>query len=168
MARFNARFAIPPTRPDNLHRPLKITLSRLRDVLCRRELRYVGQQLHVSWQRRLLVLERNKVTDTLVGKHVEIYNFGDGRLDLRWNGVALPFQTFDKDQPITHASEVENKRLDEALALVKQMQARNQPLPEPKTNSDAMGYQRTGKKPGRRPGAPYRGKDAPRSREAAG
>jgi hypothetical protein len=43
IARFNERFAVPPARPDNLHRPLKVTPPRLRDVLCRREMRYVGQ-----------------------------------------------------------------------------------------------------------------------------
>ncbi|MBB5696619.1 hypothetical protein [Muricoccus pecuniae] len=55
--RFNTRFALPPARPANLHRPLKIPLSRLRDILCRREFRYVGQQLQLSWQRKLLTLE---------------------------------------------------------------------------------------------------------------
>lgn len=95
------------------------------------------------------------MTETLVGKHIEVYDFGDGRLELCWNGVTLPFRAFDKDQRVTHTAEVENKRLDEALAMVKKMQAGNQPAPKPKTNSDAMGYQKTGKRPVRTPGAPY-------------
>jgi hypothetical protein len=41
MARFNARFAVVPARPDDLHRPLNIPPERLRLILCRREQRYV-------------------------------------------------------------------------------------------------------------------------------
>ncbi|MCB8884066.1 hypothetical protein ACELLULO517_27840 [Acidisoma cellulosilytica] len=32
MARFNGRFACSPARPGDLHRPLKITLSRLNNI----------------------------------------------------------------------------------------------------------------------------------------
>jgi hypothetical protein len=35
--RFNARFAIAPARPDDLHRPLNVPPCRLRDILCHRE-----------------------------------------------------------------------------------------------------------------------------------
>ncbi|MBD9512216.1 ISNCY family transposase, partial [Ensifer sp. ENS10] len=42
---YNARFAIVPARPDDLHRPLNLAPDRLRDVLCKREQRYVGSQL---------------------------------------------------------------------------------------------------------------------------
>ena len=64
MERFNGRFAVPPARPGDLHRPLKVTLSRLNDILCRREMRHVGQQLQLSWHRKLLILERNALTET--------------------------------------------------------------------------------------------------------
>lgn len=147
--RFNARFAAPPARPGNLHRPLKVTLSRLRDVLCRRDLRYVGQQLQLSWQRKLLILERNALTETLSGKHVELFDFGDGRLEVRWNGVSLPYLAFEKDQRVTHTAVVENKRLSEAMALVREMQARALPAPRIRTNSERTGYVPRGRPRGR-------------------
>jgi len=43
--RYNARFAKMPRRRDDLHRPLNVEPGRLRDILCLRDERYVGQQL---------------------------------------------------------------------------------------------------------------------------
>jgi hypothetical protein len=158
--RFNARFAIPPARPDNVHRPLKMTLPRLRHILCRREMRYVGQQLQLSWQRKLLILERNSLTETLAGKYLELFDFSDGRIELRWNGVSLPYTVFEKDQRVIHTAVVENKRLTEALALVRTLQA-SQVSPRIKTSSERTGYVSNGRKPGRTPNSPYRHRSDP-------
>jgi hypothetical protein len=43
--RYNARFAKMPRRRDDLHRPLNVEPGRVRDILCLRDERYVGQQL---------------------------------------------------------------------------------------------------------------------------
>ena len=45
MARFNARFAVAPACPTDLHRKLNMSAERLRDVLCHRVVRHVGAQL---------------------------------------------------------------------------------------------------------------------------
>lgn len=63
MVRFNARFAVVPARPDDRHRPLNMAPERLRAILCRREQRYVGQQLALSYDRQRLILERNEATE---------------------------------------------------------------------------------------------------------
>ncbi len=149
--RHNPRFAVPPARSGDLHRPLKVSLSRLGDILCRREMRYVGQQLQLSWQRKLLILERNALTETLPGKHVEVFDFGDGRAEVRWNGVSLPYRTFDKDQRMTHAAVVENKRLGEAMAMVREMQMQALPAPRTRTSSERTGYVPRGRPCGRPP-----------------
>ena len=47
--RFNARFAVAPARPDDLHRPLNVPPCRLCDILCHREQRYVSNQLTLSY-----------------------------------------------------------------------------------------------------------------------
>ncbi len=44
---------------------------------------------------------------------VEIYDFPDGRLEVRWKGRSLPYSAFDKLQRVSHAAIVENKRLGE-------------------------------------------------------
>jgi len=154
--RFNEKFSKPPARPGDLHRPLKVTLSRLRDILCRREMRYVGQQLQLSWHRKLLILDRNTLTETLPGKYLEVFDFGDGRVELRWKGVSLSYRVFEKDQRTVHATVVENKRLTEALAMVRTMQAQSPLAPKIKTSSEKEGYISTGRKPGRRLDSPYR------------
>jgi hypothetical protein len=156
MERFNGRFARPPARPGDLHRPLKITLSRLNDILCCREMRHVGQQLHLSWHRKLLILERNTLTETLAGKYLEVFDFNDGRVDLRWKGLSLPYRVYDKDHPVAHTSIVDNKRLTEVLDIVQRMQAQHLPSPKIKTSSEKEGYVSTGRKPGRGPDSPYR------------
>jgi len=66
--RFNARFAVCPARPQDLHRPLNMAPDRLRDILCRREQRYVGQQLTLSYDRQRIMLEQNEVSIGLAGQ----------------------------------------------------------------------------------------------------
>ena len=146
MARFNARFAVAPARPDDLHRPLNIPPERLRTILCRREQRYVSQQLTLSYDRLRIMLERNEVTIGLAGKYVDTYAFADGGLEVRWQGLSLPYRAFDKDQRVSHAAIVENKRLGEVLAFIKSQQDAR-PSVRVKTNSERIGYQKTGRKP---------------------
>ena len=43
----------------------------------------------------------------------------NNRMEVRWKGVFLPYVVFDKDQRVSHAAIVENKRLGAALAFVK-------------------------------------------------
>ena len=51
-------------------------------------------------KRKLLILDRNALTETLPGKHVELFDFGEDRLEVRWNNVSLPYRVFDKDQRV--------------------------------------------------------------------
>jgi len=123
MARYNAQFARPPARPDNLHRPLNVAADRKADILCWRDQRYVNQQLTLSYERKRIMLEENEVTRGLVGKYVETYAFADGRLDIRWKGLTLPYRVFDHNQQhVTHAAIADNKHLSEVLAYAKALQ----------------------------------------------
>ncbi|MGO6884513.1 ISNCY family transposase, partial (plasmid) [Rhizobium ruizarguesonis] len=146
---YNARFALAPTRSDNLHRPMNLASDRLKEILCKREQRYVGSQLTFSFERQRIMLEETEVTRGLVGRYVETYAYADGRLDVRWKGHSLPYKVFDKDQRVTHAAITENKRLGDVLAYIK---ARQEQLPAPKvrTNSEKNGYTPRGRKPGRK------------------
>jgi hypothetical protein len=146
MARYNQRFAIAPTRSDNLHRPVNLALDRLRDILCKREQRYVGAQLTSSFERQRNMLEETEVTRGLVGRYVETYAFADGRLEVRWKGHSLSYRVFDKDQWVTHAAITENKRLSDVVAYIKERQDQR-PAPKVKTNSDKNGYSPRGRSP---------------------
>ena len=147
--RFNARFAVSPIKPDNLHRPLNVVPDRMRDILCKREQRYVGEQLAFSYERKRIMLEENEISRGLVGKYIDTYAFADGRLEMRWKGITLPYRMFDKDQRVTHAAVTENKRLGDVLSFIK---AQQDPLPPPrvKTNSEGIAYQKRERKPSRK------------------
>lgn len=149
ISHYNDRFAVTPARSDNLHRPVNMTANRLKDILCKREERYVGAQLTFSYERKRIMLEENDITRGLVGRYVETYAYADGRLDIRWKGHSLLYRTFDKDQSVTHAAVVENKRLGDVLAYIKEQQDRDHAA-APKTNSEKIGYKPRGRKPGRR------------------
>ncbi|MDX8327061.1 MULTISPECIES: ISNCY family transposase [Agrobacterium] len=146
---YNARFAVCPARSDDLHRSMNLAPDRLREILCKREQRYVGSQLTFSYERRRIMLDENDVTRGLVGKYVETYAYADGRLDVRWKGHSLPYTVFDKDQRVTHAAITENKRLGDVLAYIKERQD-EQEKPTVKSNSDKNGYTPRARKPGRR------------------
>ena len=87
--RFNERFAVRAVKPQNLHRPLNLAADRLNDILCHREQRYVTEQLTMSYDRKQIILERGEVSEGLAGKYVDLYDFSDGRLEVRWKG--FPF-----------------------------------------------------------------------------
>ena len=118
LERFNERFALVPTKPENLHRPLNIKANRLRDILRRREQRHVSEQLTISYDRKQIILERNEVAEGLGGKYVDLYDFPGGRLELRWKGSSLPYRVFSKDQRVSHTAVVENKRLAPTIGPV--------------------------------------------------
>jgi transposase len=142
LERFNERFALHATRPENLHRPLNVKIDGLKDILCHREQRYVSDQLTMSYDRKQIILERSKLSEDLGGKYVDLYEFPDGTLEFRWKGHSLPYRVFSKDQRVSHTAIVENKRLGHALSLIKaQQDVKNEP--RIKTNSEKTGYKKT-------------------------
>jgi hypothetical protein len=150
LKRFNARFAVAPACSRDLHRRLNISAGRLRDILCHRVLRHVSAQLTVSYDRKRIMLTRNEVTEGIADQYVEIYHFADGQLDVRWRGLSLPYVVFDKEQRVSQAEVVENKRLGAALALIKAQQDASRPAPRVKSASEAGGYVRNERKSARR------------------
>jgi transposase len=141
LARFNQRFAIRPAKPEDVHRPLNIAASRLSDILCHREQRYVGAQLSFHYDRKQIILERSDVSESLGGQYVELYDFIDRPMEVRWKGVSLPYRVFSKDQRVSHTAIVENKRLGHALALVKAQQDLRHTT-RVMTNSEKTGYRK--------------------------
>jgi len=146
--RFNLKFAKAPAKSDNLHRAMNIEPDRLRDVFCYRDQRYVGQQLTFSYERKRIMLEQTEVSRGLAGKYVDTYQYPDGRLEVKWKGLTLPYTVFSKDQQrITHAAITENKNLGSVLAYAKAIQdTEGAPKPKP-AGKQRTNYKRTGKRP---------------------
>ena len=138
---FNEKFSVPAEKTENLHRKLNVQAARLADILCHREQRHVGQQLTLAYDRRQIILERSDLADGLAGQYVEIYDFADRPLEVRWKGHSLPYRVFSKDQRVSHTAIVENKRLSHALAMVKAQQDIKH-LPTVMTNSTKNGYKK--------------------------
>jgi hypothetical protein len=145
LERFNEKFSVRAAKPDNLHRRLTVSPDRLSDILCHREQRHVSQQLTLAYDRKQLILDRSAVSEELGGEYVDLYDFADGRLEVRWNGQVLPYRVFDKDQRVSHTAIVENKRLGHALAIIKAQQDLKY-VPKVKTNSEKIGYLKRGRK----------------------
>ena len=145
MARHNARFAKLPRRADDLHRSLNVEPDRLRDILCLRDERHVGQQLAFSYDRRRILLEETEIARGLPGKYVDSYEFADGRLEFRWKGISLPYSAFDKDQRVTHAAITENKHLSAVLEFIKDEQDKSPPKTR-RAGKQRTRYQPTGRR----------------------
>ena len=98
MERYNDRLAKPAARPDNLHRALNAAPDRLAEIFCLRNKRYVSKDLTLKYDHKRIRLEVNDLTRGLVGKYADTYEFPDGRIQVRHNGVALPCTIFDPHQ----------------------------------------------------------------------
>ena len=118
-------------------------MNQLGDILCWRETRRVSRQLVVHYNQMKFTLHPTEVTARLVGQEVEVYDFPDGRLEIRWKGLPLTYSVFDKLQRVSHAAIVENKRLGEVLAWIKERQDA-QPVP----SGDRVGPRRSSQKSG--------------------
>lgn len=142
---YNAKFAKAPRRPDDLHRALNVEPDRLADILCFRDERYVGNQLTFSYDRLRIILAENEITCGLPGKYVDTFAFPDGRFEVRWKGVSIPYSVFDKDQRVTHAAITENKHLSAVLEHIKAEQDKTAPKKR-RAGKQATRYQPTGKR----------------------
>ena len=149
--RFNAKFAKAPAKPNNLHRALNIEPDRLSEVFCLRDKRHVTKDLMLKYDRKRIKLEINDLTRGLVGKFVDIYEYGCGRIQVRAKGVVLPHSILNPERKITHAAITENKRLSAVLEHIKAEQDKAPPKVKVKPVSAKNGYVKTGRRP---PGGP--------------
>ena len=122
MADYNRRFAKPARNDKDLHRPLA-PHDDLDGSFAWRVERTVTQSLTVQYDRVMFILEPNEITRALPRKKVTVYDFPDGRIEVRHQGLALPYRTFDRITRVDQGAIVENKRLSEALEMCRAMQA---------------------------------------------
>jgi hypothetical protein len=127
VADYNRRFGKPARIDKDLHRPL-CPQDDLDSSFAWRVERTVTQALTVQYDRVMFILEPNDITRALPRKKVEIYDFPDGRIEVRHKGLALLYRTFDRITRVDQGAIVENKRLSEALELCRTMQAKLPPI----------------------------------------
>lgn len=79
-------------------------------------------QVTLQYDQVLFILEPTGIARSLARKRVTVIDYPDGRLAIRYNGVDLPYRTFDKRPQINQAAIVENKRLGPILAYIAEQQ----------------------------------------------
>jgi hypothetical protein len=122
MAAYNARFAKPPRSTFDAHRPLRDD-ENLDTILTWRVLRKVSDSLTVLNDLMIWLLADTPATRRLIGRYIDVWEYPDGRIELRAGGVALPCVAFDELAEIDQGAVVEHKRLGHALQVAQALQA---------------------------------------------
>lgn len=161
---FNARFGKEPRNPKDMHRPLAAH-ENLDGAMCRKEVRTVSQALTLRYEKVIFILDPTDYAKTLPRQKVIVCDYPDGRLEIMHEGTLLPYRTFDTLRSVHRTKIVENKRLDDILSVVAEMQEgreqhRRRHGPSRAGQKDHMfgipdgsvsnGYQKRGRKPGPR------------------
>lgn len=121
MEDYNERFAKLPFSDKDLHRPLAAH-DDIEDAFAWKEERTVSCNLTLQYDKVLFMLEPNEFTRPLARQRVTVYDFPDGRFEIRDQGRSLPYRIFDKLQQVDQAAIVENKRLGPVLAMIAEQQ----------------------------------------------
>ncbi|MFM0047877.1 ISNCY family transposase [Paraburkholderia sediminicola] len=122
IADYNTRFGKVPRSAFNAHRPLR-TDENLDTILTWREPRRVTRSLTLQYDRVIYLLDDTDVTRRLVGRYIDVYEYPDGRIEIRADGVALPCTPYDRLSEINQGAVVEHKRLGHVLQVAQLIQA---------------------------------------------
>jgi transposase len=120
---YNARFAKEPRDPHDAHRALRPDED-LDLIFCWRELRKVTKALTLHYERKLYLLADTATNRRLIGKYIEVFQFPDGRVEIRVAGVSLPYSLYEKLGTIDQGAIVDNKRLGHVLQIVQMVQSK--------------------------------------------
>jgi hypothetical protein len=123
IAAYNAKFAKAPLETHNAHRPLRADED-LDFIFCWRELRKVTKALTLHYERKLYMLANSADNRRFIGKYLEVFQFPDGRIEIRVAGKALPYSVYNKLGQIDPIAIIDNKRLGHTLEVIKLVQAK--------------------------------------------
>src|SRR6267142_845189 len=121
MADYNERFGRPAKDAHDAHRPLRgdEDLSR---IFSWQEERRMSRNLVVHFKRITYLVEPGPETLRFAGKRVRVFEWEDGRVEIRCEGQLLPYSPFDKNRCVDQGAVVENKRLSAALSVIQASQ----------------------------------------------
>jgi transposase len=123
LAEHNRRFAKPPRCPKDLHRQVSAWAD-VDAALTWKEDRTVSSSLTLQYDKVLFLLEPSEFARSLARRRVTIFDYPDGRLEIRHCGRALPYITIDKLPHVPRpTSVVDRKELDEVLGEARAEQA---------------------------------------------
>ncbi|WP_321918067.1 MULTISPECIES: ISNCY family transposase [unclassified Paraburkholderia] len=122
MASYNARFAKPPKSGFDAHRPLRAD-ENLDLLMTWRETRRVTNALTVQYDRVMYLLDDTPQNRKLVHRYIEVWEYPDGRIEIRADGQPLPYREYDRLTEVDQGAVIEHKRLAHALAVAQALQA---------------------------------------------
>ena len=76
-------------------RPLRAA-DDLEDAFAWKEERRLSQALTLQYDKVMFILEPSEPAKAAIGKYVTVFDYPDGRLAIRYNGVDLAYRTFDR------------------------------------------------------------------------
>lgn len=121
MADYNRRFAKPPRNDWDAHRPVREDED-LDLIFTIREPRKVSHVLTLQYDKAIYLLGDTPVNRRLIGKYIEVYEYPDGRIELRANDYVLPYVRYDRLPDVDQGAIVENKRLGHVLQIAQLVQ----------------------------------------------
>ena len=122
IAAYNARFAKPPRSVFDAHRPLRDDED-LDQLMTWRETRRVSKALTVLFDRVLYLLEDTPANRGLIHRYIDVWEYPDGRIEIRADGKALDCRRYDKLAEVDQGAVIEHKRLAHALQVAQALQA---------------------------------------------
>ncbi|WP_207001726.1 ISNCY family transposase [Trinickia mobilis] len=122
VASYNARFAKPPRSDYNAHRPLRDDED-LDTLLTWREPRRVTKSLTVQYDRVIYLLADTRENRKRIHRYLEVWEYPDGRIEIRADGASLPYVPYDRLSEIDQGAVIEHKRLGHALQVAQAIQA---------------------------------------------
>ncbi|MBI3630889.1 MAG: ISNCY family transposase [Candidatus Sungbacteria bacterium] len=121
IADYNGRFAKPPRNDFNTHRPLRVDED-LSLIFTVRATRCVSTRLSLQHDKNLYLLADTVDARAQMGKDVDVFEFPDGHIEIRANGVALAYAIYDQLPVVNQSAVVENKRLGHVLQVAQLVQ----------------------------------------------
>lgn len=121
IADYNGRFSKPPRNDFNAHRPLRND-ENLDLIFTVRERRRVSPHLTLQYDKMLYLLTDTKESRAQIGRYIDLYEYPDAHIEVRADGAALAYTTYDKLPVVSQAAIVDNKRLGHILEIVQEVQ----------------------------------------------
>jgi len=85
--------------------------------------RRVSKVLTVQYDRVIYLLEDTEANRSLIHSYLDVFEYPDGRIEIRVNGAALPCVRYDRLSEIDQGAVVDNKRLGHTLQMAQVIQA---------------------------------------------
>lgn len=121
IADYNRRFAKPPRNDWDAHRPVREDED-LDLIFTIREPRKVSHVLTLQYDKAIYLLGDTPMNRRLIGKYIEVYDYPDGRIEIRANDYVLPYVRYDRLPDVDQGAIVENKRLGHVLQIAQLVQ----------------------------------------------